>query len=58
MALDPIKFKVIAATAMAMEYRRPFSWIINRASARIVATEVQAGVYLNYSQDFFQRYKM
>lgn len=58
MANESIKSQVIAATGMAMEYQRPFSWIINRASVRIVATEVQAGVYLNYSQDFFQRYKM
>lgn len=40
----------IQATVLAMEHQKPFSWIKTR--------DVQAGVYIKHTQQFFQTYRM
>ncbi|MCW2764022.1 MAG: hypothetical protein JWR85_4223 [Marmoricola sp.] len=44
------QFNSERATVRAMESQIPFSWLRNR--------KVQAGVYLDYSQEFFHQYKL
>ena len=46
-----IKCEVSQALAWAMESQRPFSWLKRGG-------DVQCGVYLTYTQQHFQQYRM